>query len=103
MTTHTQNDVKTQKESIECIEYGEDGKGNVDVVKDSFGARVKVDPKEIKLVRKIDMYMMVSHHHHTALALGLTDPSQCYGLCTFSTSWTVMRWSMESSTVCQRT
>ncbi|TKX24966.1 MFS transporter-like protein 39 [Elsinoe australis] len=58
MTTHTQNDVKTQKESIECIEYGEDGKGNVDVVKDSFGARVKVDPKEIKLVRKIDMYMM---------------------------------------------
>ncbi|KAG8629692.1 hypothetical protein KVT40_001311 [Elsinoe batatas] len=30
----------------------------VDVAKDGFGARVKVDPKEIKLVKKIDWYMM---------------------------------------------
>lgn len=51
-----------------------DGKGNVElhevaldeklavvaVDKDGFGARKKVDPKEIKLVRKSDLYMMVS-------------------------------------------
>lgn len=27
---------------------------------DEFGAHVKTDPKEIALVRKLDMYMMVS-------------------------------------------
>ncbi|GAW27382.1 putative MFS transporter [Rosellinia necatrix] len=29
---------------------------------DRFGSYAKVDPKEIALVRKLDMYMMVAHH-----------------------------------------
>lgn len=43
-----------------------DGAEDVETMRDSFGARKKIDPKEIKLVRKIDIYMMVR---------GLTCPS----------------------------
>ena len=39
----------------------EKGIDGVAVEKDAFGARKKIDPKEIKLVRKLDTYIMVSH------------------------------------------
>lgn len=29
---------------------------------DRFGSYAKVDPKEIALVRKLDLYMLVTHH-----------------------------------------
>ena len=53
--------VKDSKADVELHEVALDEKlAGVAVDKDGFGARKKVDPKEIKLVRKIDMYMMVN-------------------------------------------
>ena len=55
---------KDGKSSVELHEVLPEKNGgavidSVAVEKDGFGARKKIDPKEIKLVKKIDMYMMV--------------------------------------------
>lgn len=47
-----------------------DGIEGVVTERDGFGARKKVDPKEIKLVRKIDWYMMVRTVFHNSLTDG---------------------------------
>ena len=54
---------KDVKSDVVLEEYAtgtKDGLEGVLTERDGFGARKKVDPVEIKLVRKIDMYMMVS-------------------------------------------
>jgi hypothetical protein len=51
------------KSDVVLEEYATGTKDGVEGVlteRDGFGARKKVDPVEIKLVRKIDLYMMVS-------------------------------------------
>ena len=56
-------DTKDTKSDVVLEEYAAGTKDGVEGVlteRDNFGARKKVDPVEIKLVRKIDMYMMVS-------------------------------------------
>jgi hypothetical protein len=56
-------DIKDCKSDVVLEEYAtvtKDGLEGVLTERDGFGARKKVDPVEIKLVRKIDMYMMVS-------------------------------------------
>jgi len=56
-------DIKDCKADVVLKEYAtgtKDGLEGVLIERDGFGARKKVDPVEIKLVRKIDMYMMVS-------------------------------------------
>ncbi|PIA97330.1 putative transporter [Cercospora beticola] len=53
---HIEKDGKHEVEMHEIMpEKGIDG---VAVEKDAFGARKKIDPKEIKLVRKLDTYIM---------------------------------------------
>lgn len=47
-----------QEEYATGIKEGVEG---IAAEKDGFGARKKIDPLEIALVRKIDWYMMVSH------------------------------------------
>lgn len=56
-------DAKDVKSDVVLEEYTagtKDGLEGVLTERDGFGARRKVDPVEIKLVRKIDLYMMVS-------------------------------------------
>jgi hypothetical protein len=56
-------DAKDVKSDVVLEEYAtgtKDGLEGVLTERDGFGARKKVDPVEIKLVRKIDLYMMVS-------------------------------------------
>jgi len=56
-------DTKDAKSDVVLEEYAagtKDGLEGVLTERDGFGARKKVDPVEIKLVRKIDLYMMVS-------------------------------------------
>lgn len=60
---------------------------------DRFGAHEKTDPKEIKLVKKLDRWIMVCHFLPAAWALFeqvLTFPrsSPCSGACTGSTTST---------------
>ena len=58
-------DTKDTKSDVVLEEYAAGTKDGVEGVlteRDNFGARKKVDPVEIKLVRKIDMYMMVSQN-----------------------------------------
>ena len=59
----TNRDFKdNDKANVMLEEYATGTKDCVEGVvaeRDGFGARKKVDPKEIKLVRKIDWYMMV--------------------------------------------
>ena len=52
---------------------------------DEFGAHAKTDPREIKLVKKLDLYIMVSSVKRRVPEFQLTCSSQCYGSCTFST------------------
>jgi hypothetical protein len=55
------------KSDVVLEEYATGTKDGVEGVlteRDGFGARKKVDPVEIKLVRKIDLYMMVSEIAH---------------------------------------
>lgn len=63
---------------------------------DQFGSTAKVDPKEIRLVRKLDAYMMVSLIYLLeALDDGspmLTRRSQSCGSCTFSTFSIATPW-----------
>jgi len=61
MASH--RDAKDAKSDVILEEYAtgaKDGLEGVLTERDGFGARKKVDPVEIKLVRKIDLYMMVS-------------------------------------------
>jgi hypothetical protein len=56
------DDKDTHKSDVVLEEYASGTKDGVEGVvseRDGFGARKKIDPIEIKLVRKIDMYMMV--------------------------------------------
>lgn len=57
-------DIKdNDKGNVVLEEYAtatKDGVEDVETARDGFGARKKVDPKEIKLVRKLDWYMMPS-------------------------------------------
>lgn len=53
-----EKDAKYEVEMHEVMP--EKGIDSVAVEKDAFGARKKIDPKEIKLVRKLDTYIMVS-------------------------------------------
>ena len=58
-------DTKDAKSDVVLEEYAAGTKDGIEGVlteRDGFGARKKVDPVEIKLVRKIDMYMMVSQN-----------------------------------------
>lgn len=55
------------KSDVVLEEYAagtKDGVEGVVAERDGFGARKKIDPVEIKLVRKIDMYMMVSEAYN---------------------------------------
>ena len=57
------DDKDAGKPDVVLEEYAtgtKDGVEGVVAERDGFGARKKVDPVEIKLVRKIDLYMMVS-------------------------------------------
>lgn len=52
---------KHAKHTVELHEVApEKGIDGVAVERDAFGARKKIDPIEIKLVRKLDCYIMVS-------------------------------------------
>lgn len=57
-----------------------DGIAGVITERDGFGARKKVDPKEIKLVRKIDWYMMVRKLIHRANINKYADMDQAHPL-----------------------
>ena len=69
---------------------GEKGGG---VRGDYSGATAKTDPAEKKLVRKLDLWIMVRFSGGRSLAPGLvadgdgTCPSRCSGSCTGSTTW----------------
>lgn len=56
----TKDDSKADVVMEEYSTNPKDGVEDVETSRDAFGARKKVDPKEIALVRKIDWYMMVS-------------------------------------------
>ncbi|RYP25233.1 hypothetical protein DL765_000114 [Monosporascus sp. GIB2] len=58
-SSHQQSEVHPAKEDVtlEHHELGDDPKKNVQQP-DKFGSYERVDPKEIALVRKLDMYMM---------------------------------------------
>lgn len=43
----------------ECIEIADKNQYRIYASTDKFGARVTSDPEEMKLVRKLDLYMMV--------------------------------------------
>lgn len=57
-----------------------DGIEGVITERDGFGARKKVDPKEIKLVRKIDWYMMVRKLVQSAKIIEYANMDQAHPL-----------------------
>lgn len=59
-------------------------KPDYEVEFDKFGAAAKTDPAEIALVKKIDLYMMVSVVDGTKKAT-VNNPSQFCGSCISST------------------
>lgn len=68
---------------------------DVDAEFDAFGARKKTDPKEVALVRKLDLYMMVRAALRvpwlsggTSMLTALFCDSPSFGPCTSSTSST---------------
>lgn len=80
-------DPKDTKSDVVLEEYAAGTKDGVEGVlteRDNFGARKKVDPVEIKLVRKIDMYMMVSQRTRSRNLSHNSDVafSRFFGLCT---------------------
>ena len=86
-------DTKDAKSDVVLEEYAAGTKDGVEGVlteRDNFGARKKVDPVEIKLVRKIDMYMMVSQSMGIRMPSDNSDiaSSRFFGSCTSSISWT---------------
>jgi hypothetical protein len=53
---------------------------------DEFGAHTKTDPKEISLVKKLDLYILVSSSTSSTVStsqLLLSPRSRHYGPCTF--------------------
>lgn len=80
MTADEKHDIAQLEHEVET---NPDPKAEV-VGADYSGFRQKTDPKEKKLVRKLDMYIMVGHAQDT-----LTY-RQVYGSCTFSTTSIVM-------------
>jgi hypothetical protein len=56
----TKVDVEKNDSHVEHLDHMEDGL-KISPQYDRFGSAVKVDPKEIALVKKIDWHMMVLH------------------------------------------
>lgn len=56
----TKGDVEKNDSHVEHLDHMEDGLKTRPQY-DRFGSAVKVDPKEIALVKKIDIHMMVLH------------------------------------------
>lgn len=57
--------VESTKEGAVIEHYDDtrdDPKKDIEQQPDRFGSYAKVDPKEIALVKKLDLYMMVTHY-----------------------------------------
>jgi hypothetical protein len=80
----TSRSEKKKKDSVELVDtisvIDEPLKPGYGIELDKFGAAVKTDPAEIALVKKIDLYMMVSVAEGTKKAT-VNNPSQFCGSC----------------------
>lgn len=76
MTSDRPNAKDDNKADVVLEEYAantKDGIEDVETARDGFGARKKVDPIEIRLVRKLDWYMMVSNNPCTTITTKQAD------------------------------
>lgn len=65
MTTQQQTNTVNPKDeaTVDHVDFQEDMMKPTDVEQhDKFGSHAKTDPKEIALVKKLDMYLMVSFY-----------------------------------------
>lgn len=103
--TTQQQDEDVQKQSYNELEHHE----SADLKKlphvegvDQFGGHRKIDPAEIALVKRLDMFMLVSLPRLQSCDVLSTDPnipSPSYGSCICSTTLIAMPLSMLASTV----